>query len=161
MISTLVELLQALSEWPGAVVLRRFEIAYLLVNAAHILSIGLIVGAIVTLDLRILGLLRRYPIGALGPPLSRVAAVGVACAILTGFMLFTVRPLAYVQNTAFLAKIALIGLAILNAMILQLSRQWQLVVSGGEMRKSVQISAFLSIMLWIGAVVAGRWIGFL
>lgn len=32
--------------------LRRFQIAYLLVNAAHIISVGLVLGAIMTLDLR-------------------------------------------------------------------------------------------------------------
>lgn len=161
MIGALSELLQALSEWPGAVALRRSEVAYLLVNAAHILSIGFILGAIVTLDLRVLGLLRQYPIGALGPPLSRVAAVGVVCAVLTGFVLFTVRPLAYIQNTAFLVKIALVGLAVANALILQSNRHWRRALSGGEVHASVRVSALLSAMLWISAVVAGRWIGFL
>lgn len=161
MIGPLAELLQALSEWPGAVALRRFEVAYLLVNATHILSIGLILGPIVTLDLRVLGLLRQYPIDALGPPLSRVAAVGVVCAILTGFVLFTVRPLAYVQNTAFLVKITLVGLAVANALILQCNRHWRRALSGGEVHVTVRLSAFLSAILWVSAVVAGRWIGFL
>lgn len=156
-----MELLQALSEWPGAVALRRFELAYLLVNAAHIFSIGLVVGAIVTLDLRILGMFTRYPIGMLGPPLSRMAATGVAFAILTGFMLFTVRPLAYVQNTAFLIKIALVGSGILNAILLQFSGHWQTALSGGELHGSVRMAALLSLTFWVGAVLAGRWIGFL
>lgn len=150
-----------LSEWPVAIALRRFEVAYLLVNAAHIVSIGLIVGAILTLDLRVLGLLKHYPIDVLGPPLSRVAAVGVVCAILTGFMLFTVRPLAYIQNAAFLVKIALVGLAVANALILRCNRHWRLVLSGGEAHATVRISALFSALLWVGAVVAGRWIGFL
>jgi hypothetical protein len=156
-----MEFLQALSEWPGAVMLRRFQVAYLLVNAAHIISIGLVVGAIVTLDLRILGLFRQHPIGTLGPPLSRVAAVGLALAILTGLLLFSVRPIAYVHNTAFLIKVGLVGLGIANALLLNHNRYWWLALSENAPQMRVQLSAFLSLVLWVGAVVAGRWIGFL
>ncbi len=156
-----MEFLQALSEWPGAVILRRFQVAYLLVNAAHIVSIGLVVGAIVTLDLRILGLFRQYPISALGPPLSRVAAAGVTLAVITGLMLFSVRPVAYVQNTAFLIKIGLIGLGVINALLLHQNRSWRLALLNGEPHSTVQFSAFLSLALWVSAVIAGRWIGFL
>ena len=156
-----MEFLQALSEWPGAVVLRRFQVAYLLVNAAHIVSIGLVMGAIVTLDLRILGLFRQYPIGTLGPPLSRVAAAGIALAILTGLMLFSVRPIAYIHNTAFLIKVGLVGLGIVNAVLLNRSFYWRLALSGNAPRGWVQLSAFFSLGLWLCAVIAGRWIGFL
>ncbi|PRD41917.1 DUF2214 domain-containing protein [Phyllobacterium phragmitis] len=156
-----MELLQALSDWPVAVVLRRSMIAYLLVNAAHIFSIGLLVGAIVTLDLRVLGLFKRYPIAVLGPPLSHMAIAGVTLAILTGFLLFTVRPTAYVQNSAFLVKIGLVGLGIVNALMVNYNRHWRLALAGGEMHLRVQIAALLSIALWAGAVIAGRWIGFL
>ena len=117
-----MEFLQAVSDWPGAIFLRRFQMAYLLVNAAHILSIGLLFGAIVTLDLKILGLFKQYPITVLGPPLSRVAAAGVALAAVTGLMLFSVRPMAYLQNTAFLIKIGLIGLGVINALVLSRNR---------------------------------------
>ena len=156
-----MEFLQALSEWPGAVMLRRFQIAYLLVNAAHILSIGLVVGAIITLDLRILGLFRQYPIGALGPPLSRVAGIGVALAILTGLMLFSVRPIAYIHNTAFLIKVGVVGVGIANALLLNYHRHWRLALMNSKPSKRVQLSAFLSVAFWVSAVVAGRWIGFL
>ena len=156
-----MELLQAFSEWPGAVVLRRVQLVYLLVNAAHIVSIGLVVGAIVTLDLRILGLFKGYPISVLGPPLSCIAATGVVFAIVTGLMLFSVRPIAYAQNTAFLVKIGLVGFGIVNAVFLHRNRHWRIALSGGKVNRVVKVSALLSIMVWISAIVAGRWIGFL
>ena len=156
-----MEFLQALSEWPGAVMLRRFQIAYLLVNATHILSMGLVLGAIITLDLRILGLFKQYPIGTLGPPLSRVAAAGVALAILTGLILFSVRPIAYIHNTAFLIKVGIVGLGIANALVLNQNSHWRLALRNKEPSRRVQLSAALSITLWVSAVVAGRWIGFL
>jgi hypothetical protein len=38
--------------WPGAVLLQRSGTIYLFVNAAHIASIGLLIGGILPLDLR-------------------------------------------------------------------------------------------------------------
>ena len=156
-----MEFLQALAEWPGAVVMRRFQVLYLLVNASHIISISLVVGTIVTLDLKLLGLFRQFPVATLAPPLSRVSAAGIILAILTGLLLFSVRPAAYVQNTAFLIKVALIVLGVANALLLNRNYHWKVALSGGELHRSVRLSAFLSLALWLSAVIAGRWIGFL
>lgn len=71
-------LLEPLGHWPGALWLQRSGTAYLLVSAAHILGIGLLVGAILPLDLRLLGLLRAAPLAVLAPFLTRVAGCGLA-----------------------------------------------------------------------------------
>jgi hypothetical protein len=155
-----VELLQALSEWPVAGALRRSAIAYPLVNAAHILAIGLVVGAIATLDLRLLGLFGRVPLTALAIPLSRVAAVGVLIAIMTGFLLFSVRPAAYAANPAFLTKVGLVALGVANALLLRRSRGWRRAAEGGTVGLGPRIGALVSLAVWCCAVVAGRWIAF-
>ncbi|RCS23097.1 DUF2214 domain-containing protein [Phyllobacterium salinisoli] len=156
-----MELLQALSEWPVAVALRRSTIAYILVNAAHIFFIGLLVGSIVTLDLRIFGLFKRFPLAVLGPPLQHMAAAGIVLATLTGFLLFSVRPATYIQNTAFLTKIGVVGLGIANALLINRSPQWRHALASGEITVPLRIAALLSVGFWAGAVIAGRWIGFL
>lgn len=153
--------LQALSEWPVAAALRGSSVAYPLVNAAHIASVGLLFGAIVTLDLRLLGAFRAYPVAQLGPPLRRVAAAGLLLAAATGFLLFSTRPLAYAENPAFLAKLGLVGLGALNALALGRNRHWRRAADGAEVHASVRLAALASLLIWVGAVVAGRWIGFL
>jgi hypothetical protein len=157
----LAELLYAIAEWPLAAFLRNSTIAYATLNAAHIFSIGLIVGSISALDLRVLGLFRSYPLAALAAPLSRVAATGVICAVATGFLLFSVRPLAYAANPAFLTKISLVALGVLNALLFQVGRNWRIARDGGPVSPSVRIGALASLLIWAGAVLAGRWIGFL
>jgi hypothetical protein len=154
-------LLRALSEWPVAAALRESGIAYPLVNAAHILSIGLLLGAIATLDLRMLGAFRASSAAALGPPLVRVAACGLGLAAATGFFLFTTRPLTYWENPAFGIKLGLIALGLLNVLALRFNRHWRRALDGAEVHGSVRISAFLSLVLWVCTVVVGRWIGFL
>ncbi|MFD2343966.1 DUF6644 family protein [Sinorhizobium terangae] len=152
-------------EWigtlPFAVAIRRSALLYLFVNAAHILSIGIVVGAILPLDLRLIGFFGKVPVATIGPYLSRAAATGVILAIVTGFCLFSVRPLEYAGNAAFLTKITLLVLGIVNAVLLHLTPQWRAVVKGGPLSWRVRLSALISMAVWTGAVLAGRWIGFL
>ena len=154
-------MLQVLSGSPVAQALRSSMVLYVFTNATHILAIGLVAGSLATLDLRLLGAFRATPVAALGPPLSRVAAFGVVLALTTGFLLFSVRPAEYVQNPAFLTKIALVALGVLNALLLHFGGRWRDILAGGAISPRVRISALLSLLTWIGAILAGRWIGFL
>lgn len=153
-------LLQAIGSWPGAVLLQGSGTAYLLVNACHILGIGLLIGAIVPLDLKLLGLFPRAPLTVLGPFLSRAAALGVGVAIVTGLWLFSVKPVEYAANAAFLCKVSLLALALLNVAVQHRSRLFHQALAGGPVHGRVRALAFISGCLWVGVLVAGRWIGF-
>jgi predicted membrane-bound spermidine synthase len=155
-----MEFLAALSEWPVAEWLRRSPSAYPVVSAAHIFSIGLLVGSIITLDLRLIGFFRQVPVAAIAPLLSRVAACGVLGAVATGFLLFSVRPAAYAVNPAFLMKLALVALGIGNAAFLHFRTPWREVVSTGRVSRAVRASALASLLAWPAAILAGRWIAF-
>lgn len=156
-----MEALAALGASAPAVLLRGSPTAYLLVNAAHVLGIGLLVGAIVTLDLRLLGAFAAHPLAHLGPPLRRVAMAGLGLAAATGLLLFSTRPLAYVENPAFLAKMALLGLALLNVALLHAGPRWRDAMAGGTPRRGLRAAAMVSLLAWPGVLLAGRWIGFL
>ena len=155
------EVLAWIGTLPFALAIRRSATLYIFVNAAHILSIGVIIGAILPLDLRLVGFFRKVPVAVVGPYLSHAAAVGVAMAIATGFCLFSVNPLEYAGNPAFLTKITLLALGVTNAALLHLTPQWRAAVKGGPISLRIRLSALLSMMIWTSAVVAGRWIGFL
>ena len=150
-------MLESLGSWPGAAWLQQSATVYLFINATHILGIGLLLGSILPLDLRLLGLFRRVPIEVIGPWLTRSAAVGLAIAIVAGAWLFTVKPDEYLANQAFRWKAALLALALVNIAF----QHWQW--RGDPWRRGVatRVSAALSLALWLGVLVAGRWIGFL
>ncbi|MCG7363873.1 DUF2214 domain-containing protein [Roseomonas sp. ACRSG] len=150
-----------LAQWPVAVALRQSALAYPLVNAAHILGIGLLLGSIATLDLRMLGLFRAAPMAVLAPPLWRMAGCGLGLAAATGFLLFSTRPGAYLDNPAFLLKLGLLALGLLNILALHLNPAWKRALAGGEAGAALRLPALLSLLAWVGAVLAGRWIGFL
>lgn len=130
-------------------------------NAAHILGIGLLFGAIATLDLRLLGAFRAAPLALFGPPLARVAAAGLGLAALTGLWLFSTRPGAYLENPAFLAKLGLVGAGLVNLAVLRGNPGWRRALAGAAVPASVRAAALVSLLAWVGTVVAGRWIGFL
>lgn len=141
--------------------LQRSGDVYMLVNAAHILGIGLIIGAIIPLDLRLLGFFRATPRAVIVPFLTRVAATGLALAILTGLALWSVRPGEYLANAAFRAKAILLCLAALNIIAQHFASGWSRVLRGGEPPAAVRVRAALSLALWLSVLLAGRWIGFL
>jgi hypothetical protein len=156
-----MELLEWLAATTLAVELRRSATLYMFVNAAHILAIGLLVGAILPLDLRLAGLFGKVPVEVVAPFLSRSAGIGLVLALLTGFCLFSVRPTEYAVNPAFLAKLGLIAFGIFNALLVHAGPGWRAAMTIGIVRPAMRFSAALSAMIWIAAVVAGRWIGFL
>lgn len=154
-------LLEWLSDVPPAAALRQSATFYLLVNAAHILSIGLLVGAILLLDLRLAGLFSHVPVAVLAPFLSRAAAVGLGMSVVTGTWLFSVKPLDYVGNSAFLVKLCLIALGVLNVFLQHRGTAWRAALQDGRIRVRTRLLAVVSLATWISALIAGRWIGFI
>lgn len=153
--------LQAIGSWPGAVALRDSWVLYLFVNAAHILGIGLLLGGILPLDLRLLGLFRSISLPVAGPVLHRIAMIGFAIAAPMGLCLFSVKPGEYIQNEAFLFKVGLLVLALLNIAFQHSGRDFRIALEGGEVAARVRVSAFISFSVWLCVLVAGRWIGFI
>ncbi|MDO9501936.1 DUF2214 domain-containing protein [Falsiroseomonas sp.] len=154
-------MLELIAASAPAVALRGSVTLYLLVNATHVLGLGLLVGAIVTLDLRLLGLFRAAALPHLAPPLVRVAATGLGLAALTGLALFSTRPATYLENPAFLVKLGLLALALVNLALLHAGRPWHAALAGGAVAARLRVAAGISLAAWLGALLAGRWIGFL
>lgn len=151
------DVLLALERLAPVVSLRTSGLLYPVISALHILGIALLVGAIAVFDLRLLGLLRgggdwRDSLRSNAP----VAALGLALALLTGLALFSVRASVYVQNPALWLKWGLILLALLNiALFYRLLRGAAAAPTAG-----MRSCAALSLVFWIAAIFAGRWIAF-
>ncbi|MCZ0960017.1 DUF6644 family protein [Paracoccus benzoatiresistens] len=133
---------------------------YMVVNATHILGIGLLVGAILPLDLRILGVLSGPPLQVIGPFLSRMAGIGLGLAVATGFCLWSVSAAEYLGNAAFRWKLALLALGLGNVALLH-GTGWSRLVATGIAHGTTRVLAAISALVWMGVLLAGRWIGFL
>lgn len=126
----------------------------------HILGFVLLVGSIVSLDLRLLGAGRTIPIQPMAQLMLPISRFGFVLAIIMGFLLFSADAAHTVGNPAFQAKLLLILAALINIAIAHAGpwrRQaiWRAEASGGA-----KLTALLSLLLWIGAVAAGRLIAY-
>ena len=154
--STLDRSLETLEQVGPIVALRESVLAYPLVNAAHIVGIALLFGAIVALDLRLIGWKSAAgPSDAVARLLLPVAIGGLLLAISAGLLLFATDARAYVASPLFQAKMVLIALAIGNALWLR-RIDWR----GSRPNRRVALAAAASIMLWLGAIVLGRLVGY-
>jgi hypothetical protein len=159
----LAEALGALQDATLVGALRRSHWVYPIVNAGHVVGLALLFGAIVPLDLRLIGFWRRVPIGAMARMLLPVAITGLSLAVLTGALLFSVSAVKYAGMTVFQAKLLLILAALANALLLHRARAWA-VHQGAERQGTtprLQLAGVLSIGCWVAAIFAGRMIGYL
>ena len=149
--------LTALADWHVAQALTQGRWSYAAVSALHVLGIALLVGGILPLDLRLLGLWRSVETHALAAVLTPMAVAGLLLAAATGVLLFSVRPFAYAEQTVLWAKLALIAGGCLAALALRL----RVGRDPGRAGRRVRVLAALgSMAAWLGALACGRLIAF-
>ena len=149
----MAEILGALEGSALAVALRGSTWAYPLVNAAHILGIALLVGAITPLDLRLMGGWRRIPVEELSRILVPVAATGLALAMGAGSLLFITRANEYAASPLFLSKMGLLALGLANIAGYYIWRK-----RNPETLRRLFGTASLAI--WIAVLILGRLVGY-
>lgn len=150
-----MEFLEALEQTGFARSLKASFFIYPVVNALHVLSIGMVLTSVMLIDLRVLGAFKAMERQAFIPLLRRVALTGFCGALLTGFAMFSIRATEYAAMPVFIAKMGLIALAVLNFLVFAGLRP------GASGPNFLNASAALSLVLWLGVLLCGRFIGFL
>jgi hypothetical protein len=127
----------------------------------HYVGMSLIVGIVGALDLRVLGLFKSMPIGALRP-LVPWAVVGFIGNFLTGVVFVTGTSsgaIFYIDNLSFQLKILFILLAFANLMIFQFSgleRTVYATPAGGNAPVAAKGIAAFSMLSWVLIIIFGR-----
>jgi hypothetical protein len=130
---------------------------YAAVSGAHILGIALLVGAILPLNLRVLGLWPSIPRANLLRVLVPVAATGLALAVLTGGLLFSVRAQEYAAVGYLQVKLLLVAVGVLSALMIHAA--YGLTLEGASQNR-LRFHALFSLGSWLGALACGRLIAF-
>jgi len=145
-----------------ATALRNSVWSYPFVNAAHVFGVALLVGAIVPLDLRLLGAWPAIPLAPLWKVLTRTAGAGLALAIVFGGLLFITRATEYVASNLFIAKMLVVGLGMANAVILRLLAPAQIADSATAYTPPARLrcAAAVSLAAWLTALTLGRLVGY-
>jgi hypothetical protein len=137
--------------------------AYGIVNLVHILGVGSLFGAVLVLDLRLLGFWRSVALPAISGPTVPVAATGFVVAVMSGICLLSTNATEYVGNPFLFIKFPAIGLGILNVVALNSLPAWKQhkmrELSAREQSKLAVIGG-ISLFSWLTAISAGRMIGY-
>lgn len=156
-VETLLEIVQtsALAAW-----MRDTLPAMQVVEAAHVLAAVVVLGTVLIVDLRLLGLAdlsRGFTrISHETLPLTWIA---FAIAVATGALMFTTSAEVYFANTAFRLKALALLAAGVNMALLQLVTARRMADTGPP-PNAARIAGLLSVLLWAAVVLLGRWIGF-
>ena len=132
------------------------------IETIHVLALVLVIGSILTVDLRLLGLANR------ARPVTQVtgqslpltwSAFGVA--VISGSLLFASKAVTYYGDIPFRLKMVCLVLAGLNMLCFhgltyRRVAQWD----HAAPPLGAKIAGAVSLLLWMVIVGAGRWIGF-
>ncbi|HTC61355.1 MAG TPA: DUF6644 family protein [Candidatus Saccharimonadales bacterium] len=124
------------------------------VEIVHYFSMFILVGSMLIVDLRILGLTSRMLDAAqLADRLFSWMWISLGFNFLSGFLMFAGSAPSYYGNSIFYDKLLVIALAIAVSLILQL--QGRNLYKLPTIPVWAKILAVVSIGLWIGAIIAG------
>jgi len=127
----------------------------------HTVGLGVLVGANAVIDFRLLGYAPRLPIPALAP-LYRFMWAGLAVNATTGAMLFASDATTKAGQPVFYVKLTLIALALaVTAMIRRAVERGRASGDGDLSLRPGRRLAALSLLLWAGAITAGRLMAYL
>src|SRR5258708_14637107 len=121
---------------------------YPAVEILHILGFVVLVGSILALDLRVLGLGRAIPIPPMAQLLLPMSRFGFLLAIGMGFLLFSADAAHVVRNPAFQAKLLLIAAALVNIVIAHAGPWRPIALSPAAAPRAAQRTAPGSPLLW-------------
>lgn len=136
---------------------------YPAVEIVHITSFSILVGTVVLFDLRLLGFSRSLPVTDCLRYVNVLARSSFLLILPSGLILFMGEATSLASNGAFLIKMLLIGLALVNAWIfhrtiLKSANAWNVDVHPPLKAK---FAGVLSILLWVSVISCGRLIAYI
>jgi uncharacterized membrane protein len=154
----LAHILQGIPEAPPLNPIARWEWVFPVVEAIHICGFTLLVGTIVILDLRLLGItLRSQSISRLAKELSPWIWTGIIIQLITGPYLFSGDAHEYVQIAAFRNKMLFLALALVFHFTV--IRKATVPSADAAPLRWRRPAAVVSLGLWFCVLLAGLWIG--
>ncbi|MGZ8325858.1 MAG: DUF6644 family protein [Rhodoplanes sp.] len=151
----MIALLEAVQASAFAAYVRDSVLLYPLANVAHVVAVMVFFAAVAVMDLRLLRVIRGMPVPLVIERLRPVAVGALVVIAATGLTLFVPEAAATARNQAFLLKLAAIALALGNIAV----NEWAL-RRDGESSRTVQVTAGLSLALWLSTAALGRAIAY-
>jgi hypothetical protein len=152
-------------EWlattPGSIALHESRYVFLTVLMVHVLTLCVLVGTAVMLDLRLLGFtLKRVPTSEVMARLLPWTAAGFLVMIASGALLFYADPVHKYQNLFFRLKMLTLVLTVVNAWVFHRTvyrsvTDWDL---DPVPPRGARVAGGVSLALWAAIITFGRMI---
>ena len=144
--------------WIGATI-RESTWLFPLIEAFHLVGLGLTAGTVLTVDLRLLGVgLNRQSAAQLWASVQPWFLGSVCLMFVTGILLFMSEAIKCYYSFAFWIKMTSLLLALVFAFTIRRHVVRTGPTSGA--RQQGRLTALTSLVLWFGVAWGGRWIGF-
>ena len=156
---TLLEFCQWLQFSPPLVAMRSSPWLFPVIATIHLMGLSVLGGAVLLVDLRLLGLgLRRQPVAQLARDAERWLFRGLLVMVCTGIPLFMCFATKYYYLTFFWVKMA----ALLAVVVFTVSVRRRVIMTDETRMNPVwdKVVALTSITLWTTVALGGRYIGF-
>lgn len=129
------------------------------VEIVHLLGLGVLGGAVLLLNLRLLGLIAKdESASALARQLRPWMLGSLAVMLVTGYLLFSTEAVKMYHNRGFHAKMLFLLLAVVFTFVVQAKIITDDKAHTPLLRKA---TALLSLLLWLGVGLGGRAIGYI
>lgn len=151
------EVFQAIENSAIGEAIRDSKWLFPVIEAVHLLGLAVIGGAVLLVDLRLFGYgLRRQPVAQVARDAQAWLTGSLAVMLTSGFLLFSSEATKCYYHDAFWVKMSSLALAILFTFTIR-RRATQMKDLTPAWSKAV---ALISVALWTGVGIGGRWIGF-
>lgn len=155
--------LARLEETGLSIWLRESDWGFFIALTVHSLSLGLVVGINIAIDLRLLGMARRIPVAMMFRLLPAMW-IGLPAIVISGVLLLLAYPAKALTNEVFYLKLLCIagGLTLLKRFARVLAGS----INAGANTASIAVPAnirylaILSLLLWIGSISTGRFLAY-
>jgi len=150
--------LAAIERLPLAVAMRQELSLYPAVEIVHIIGFVTLVGSIIVLDLRLLGLTRALPVRVLARHVLPWSFGALLLIVPSGLLMFVAHASDLIGNTAFVVKMSLLFCASTNAALFHAgvfrgAAEWD---TGVAVPGVAKLHAVASLLIWIGVLACGR-----
>jgi hypothetical protein len=133
--------------------------AFAVIESIHLLALSAIGGAVLLIDLRLLGFgLRRQPVAELAREAHPWLVGSLVVMLATGAGLFASEPVKCYYSTPFWTKMTSLALALVFTFTVR--RKVALADEARVRPWASKLVALVSLTLWLTVGASGRWIGF-
>jgi hypothetical protein len=144
-----------------SVAIREGGLPYPIIGGIHLLSIAWFGGMLLATDLRLLGwAMRSRPVSDVVGQFAPWKRVGFVVAVVTGVLLAWCEPIRLYRSPSFWIKMALFALVGVHALVFRNSVYRDPSKLDAGINTQAKVAAVLSLLLWAGLIVTGRFIAF-